>query len=638
MILIGTAGHVDHGKSALVEALTGIDPVHLPEEKERGLTIELGFAHLEHPDGYTLGIVDVPGHEKLVRTMVSGATGFGLALWVVDAREGLMPQSVEHLEVLELLGDAAILPVVTKVDLASEDELRKTRRMVEDALSRSRLVHFPVRLVDSLSGRGIPELREALFAACRSIARDPSKLDAPAYMPIDRCFVLKGVGAVVTGTLVRGRLETGAQIEVSSSPESWRIRSLHNHSTQVDNIGAGHRVGVHLHGIRADAIDRGDVLVAHDYPYRSDRINVELRLLEGKAFRLKHGLRALFLAASYEMECRLWGFAESSRGLWVQVQLPRETCFYPGQRFILRSTNPLATVGGGTIVDLYPDRARRITDGERRFYETGDLVAYVGTSPAAIFEASELETRWMRPEGSLFEEARASDVLRVTPARLGRRDVGLLWHRNLEQRALAEIDARVRETERRPAEWPLSSLARALGVRTVYARTLLERCLELDEAGRFRGLLKVGPNTLRYDPERGGLSAAERRVRDALIEKLRADSLRPNRLVEYARSSGADRKTFDKATASLLKEEAAIRIDNEFVLAGEAWADLRRGLMTFPAEGVTPAEFGRHFDITRKYSMPYLECLNRMGLMRREGNRHVVVHDRVARGLNPDAR
>lgn len=634
MILVGTSGHVDHGKSTLVEALTGINPVHLPEEFERGLTIELGFAHIAHPDGYVLGIVDVPGHERLVRTMISGATGFQLALWVIDAREGVMPQSLEHLEVLDLLGAARVLPVVTKADLATEEQVAATVAAGEAELERTGLERFPTQVVDSISGRGIDALRDALFEACRSLETDPERLSAPAFMPIDRSFVLKGVGTVVTGTLVRGRLEAGESVETASAPgDAWRIRSLHNHNTQVASIGAGHRVGVQLHGVRPGGVARGDILVAADYPYRSDRLNAELRLLPGKTFRLKHGVRALFLAASYEMECRLWGARESGGRLWAQVQLPQETCFYPDERFVLRSTNPLATVGGGIVRDLEPDRLRRITDAELALYTGGGLADYVRTS-GGIFEAGQLEVRWLRPEGSLAEAVGKDAALSTTDARIGKREVSLLWHVDLTGRASEHLAALAAGASGE-TEWPFSQVAKALGFRTVYARAFLEWLLGRKEAARFQGHFTLSANTLRYDPEKGGLSQSERRVADALIARLDADGLRPSRLAEYAASGRTESKTFDKVVSLLLKSGALVRIDNEFVLARDAWARLRRGLLELPEAGVTPAEFGQHFDLTRKYSMPYIECFNKMGFMRREGNRHRIIRDRVARSLSP---
>lgn len=630
MILIGTAGHVDHGKSSLVEALTGIDPVHLPEERERGLTIELGFAHLEHPDGYTLGIVDVPGHEKLVRTMISGATGFGLALWVVDAREGLKPQSREHLEVLELLGAARVLPVITKADIADEATIERTRSEVEAALGRTTLDRFGTRVVDSVSGRGIDELREAVFEACRTISLERQSEDALPYMPIDRCFVLKGVGTVVTGTLVRGELRAGTNVAASSSPEAWRIRSLHNHKTEVETIGAGHRVGVHLHGARSE-VNRGDILVSPDYPFHSSRINAELRLLSGRTFKIKHGTRALFLAASYEMECRLWGAREVDGRRWVQIQLPRETCFYPGQRFVLRSTNPLDTVGGGEVLDLSPDRLRRITDAEINFYRTKDFETYVRNAPEPILALGEAEVRWMFPPGSMV----VGGKLETRPARVGRRDERLAWDSDFRKRACSELEKLASDPADGEKEWPLTTIAELLGVRPAYVHAFLEACLS-EWKVPVDGAFQLGPNTLRFVPRKRGLSDAEARIADDLESRIAGARLRPERIAQYLESSRANPKVFDKVLADLIESGRLVRIDKDFVIARDSWTRLRKALFELSPSGVTPADFGRHFDLTRKFTMPYLECLNRLGLMRRDGGKHLVIRDRVERNLAAD--
>jgi selenocysteine-specific elongation factor len=292
--------------------------------------------------------------------MISGAAGFQIALWIVDAREGLMPQSMEHLDILRLLRVSRIIPVITKAGLATDQEIRETA----DAILN--LVEGPPQIVDSINKTGIGELQDRLIAECRALmANDTTLTEAPAYMPIDRSFVLKGVGTVVTGTLVRGELREGDSVSLSSNAAAYRIRSLHNHTTPVSRITAGHRVGVHLHGLKADDAQRGDVLVASGYPWRSQYLNVQFELLPGTAFRWKPGLRALFLAASFESECRLWGMVQTDHSAWCQVHLPSEACFYPGQRFVLRSTNPLTTVGGGTVMDIAPDRPRRVTEPEQ---------------------------------------------------------------------------------------------------------------------------------------------------------------------------------------------------------------------------------------------------------------------------------
>ncbi len=468
MVLIGTAGHVDHGKSTLVEALTGINPMHLPEEHRRELTIELGFAYLEHPEGYTIGIVDVPGHEKLVKTMISGASGFQIALWVVDAREGLMPQSLEHLDVLRLLRVPKIIPVVTKAGLATDQEIRETVDAVQQ------LAGGPVQIVDSINKSGIASLKETLFEACRAFVSDRSRIAAPPYMPIDRCFVLKGVGTVVTGTLVRGELKEGDSVSLSSGPSGpsrlvqYRIRSLHNHNAIVSRVTAGHRVGVRLHGLKVEDAQRGDVLVAPGYPWRSRVLNVQLELLPGAAFRWKPGLRALFLAASFEMECRLWGLVESEGTTWIQIQLPREACFYPGQPFILRSTNPMITIGGGTIVDIAPDRPRRVTDAEQH------RERYFEISRPTVFEAAALAKKWMCAPEQLPSSLKTK--------------AGLVWHEKFDAVASSAIAEWMARSKNEPAEWPFPAMASALKIKPKmvypYLESLLaraiQRCVDAD--------------------------------------------------------------------------------------------------------------------------------------------------------------
>ena len=277
-----------------------------------------------------------------------------------------------------------------------------------------------VQIVDSLTRAGISDLQETLFAACRSLVLDRSRLEAPPYMPIDRCFVLKGVGTVVTGTLVRGELKVGQPVSLSSHPGEYRIRSLHNHNAVVSTITAGHRVGVHLNGLRLEDAQRGDVLIAPDYPCRSRSMNVTLDLLKGSSFSWKPGLRAHFLAGSFESECRLWGLVQSDGNTWAQVHLPSEACFYRGQRFILRSTNPLITVGGGTIVDIAPDRPRKVTEAEQhpeRYFEIFH---------PTVFELAALARKWMWDK---------QDV----PAGAVKTAPGLAWHSRLDDIVRANL-------------------------------------------------------------------------------------------------------------------------------------------------------------------------------------------------------
>jgi selenocysteine-specific elongation factor len=468
-----------------------------------------------------------------------------------------------------------------------------------DAIQR--LTPGPVEIVDSLTRTGIPQLKETLFAACRSIGSDRSRTEAPPYMPIDRCFVLKGVGTIVTGTLVRGQLKVGDSVALSSQGADYRIRSLHNHNALVESISAGHRVGVHLHGLKLDDACRGDVLISPEYRFRSRHINATIDLVSGSTFRWKPGLRMHFLAASFEMECRLWGFVQSGSRTWVQIHLPQEACFYPGQRFILRSTNPLLTVGGGTVVDIAPDRPRRVTDAEQQ------RDRYFEIFRPAVFETAALATKWMcQPE---FPDR---DVLTAS---------GLVWHRKMDELTLAKLGEWIRRAKDEPAEWSFPAIAAAFKIKPAHVRAYLESFL----AEHFKGVLTLTSSTLRFDPRRGELSDAERRAAEDLLGKLQSARLQPLRFEEYFAESRVDKKTFDKAAARLLKDGRLIRINSEFVLESSVWEALKAHVRRKSPPSFTASEFGKDIGLSRKYSVPYLECLNRMGILRRQGDRHVVV-------------
>jgi selenocysteine-specific elongation factor len=629
MRLIGTAGHIDHGKSTLVQALTGIHPSHLPEEHAREMTIDLGYAHLDHPDGYRLGIVDVPGHEKLVRNMVAGATGFELVLWVVDAREGLMPQSLEHLQILELLAVRSLLPVITKADLATEDQIAATWRAVEALLQRVRVPVQSPHVVDSLSGRGIPQLKQAIFTLCRG--RDETESETLPYLPIDRVFSLKGIGTVVTGTLMRGRLAEGDLVALSSQPGSWRVRSLNNHHTRVGEIGTGHRVGINLAGLDADAARRGDTLIALGYPYRSCFLNARLQWVENAPLEWKHGLRLLFYAGCTEMECRLWGLVREGEIAWAQVELPTEMYFFPDQRFILRSTNPLMTIGGGEILDLAPDRPRRVTPAELSAYRMREhgapwLAAYLAGSSVPVFDLAALARRWMIPEADLHRQAETSPALRTGSSSSAGPARSLVWHAEYGMQLLERLRGFVEHQPRGEQPVSYARLGRELRVRSVHLHPLLQCLLELDHpaAGFLRAHTRLEMAGLLLYPGRVAFTPEEQHIADRILEQLEAEGLRPSRIQEL-RQAHADRPDrVDRVLAKLRDAGGVVAVSADFVLHPAAVEELRRAPVRHKLDGVRAAEFGKALGLSRKYSIPFLEYLNREGILRRDADLHYL--------------
>jgi selenocysteine-specific elongation factor len=612
MRLIGTAGHIDHGKSTLVEALTGTHPSRLPEERARGMTIDLGYAHLDHPDGFRLGIVDVPGHEKLVKNMVAGATGFELALWVVDARESVMPQSLEHLQILELLGVRSLIPVVTKAGLADDGQMAATLREVAALLARTRVPAQPAHVVDSVSGRGIDGLKAALFASCRE-AGDRGEPALP-YLPVDRAFTLKGIGTVVTGTLVRGRLTEGDAVSLAG--ETWRVRSLHNHGERVDTIGAGHRVGVNVAGLPAGAVRRGDTLVAPGYPHVGRFLNVRLRWVEGAPTEWKHGARLHFHAGCTEAECRLWGVERDGDHAWAQVELREPAPFFAGQRFILRATSPRGTVGGGEVLDIAPDRPRRVTSAERAAY-TGGVAAYLEGGAAPVLELGALARRWMAPEPSLVRDAGATPALRTAAS--------LAWSAAWEDALLRRFHDFVAAHPRGETLIPFTRLARELKAPAAHLPAVLHALLARGDAAFLRAHVRLDRAGCTLFAGRVALTAEEERIAGLLLDRLLAAGLRPARVREYGDLHPKRPEVVARVAAKLCEQGRAVRVSADLVLHPDAADELRRATLHHAARGLRAAEFGQALGLSRKYTIPYLEHLAQQGITRREGDLHFRV-------------
>ena len=368
-LVIATAGHIDHGKTTLVRALTGIDADRLPEEKRRGITIDLGFASMEMPlpDGTPLRIsfVDVPGHSLFIRNMLAGAGCVPAVMLVIAADEGIKPQTIEHLAICELLGITSGLTVVTKTDAVGKDHLAQVlgnlRAFLVDTFLES--AQAPILPVSAQTGEGLADLRtELLNLASRAKADRP---DAPLRLPLDRSFVMKGFGTVVTGTLLSGFIEEGQSLLLEPGSHSVRVRGLQSHGQSESSADAGTRVAVNLSGIDAAEVRRGQTLVSPGSFAAIDLIDAEIRLLPG-APPLKHRARVHFHAFTSEVMAAvsIYGYESllpGAQGI-VRLKLDQPVVLAPGDRFVLRHPAPVATIGGGRVLDCYPDPRRRKTD------------------------------------------------------------------------------------------------------------------------------------------------------------------------------------------------------------------------------------------------------------------------------------
>lgn len=354
--VVGTAGHIDHGKSTLITALTGIDPDRLAEEKRRGMTIDLGFAHLTLPSGREVGIVDVPGHARFMRNMLAGAHGLDAALLVVAADEGVMPQTREHLEVLDLLEVGRGMAVLTKVDLVDEDWLR----LVTDEVSKT-VPDWPIVPVSAVTKTGLAELVDALDALLDE-APPREDLGRPR-LPIDRVFTLSGFGTVVTGTLVDGSIRAGDEMEVMPGGRRVRVRGLQRHNERVEIVGPGSRVAANLGGVEKTDLSRGDVLSLPGVVAATRRLDARVRVVTDAAQSLRHGAQVMVHTGTTEVGGRVIVLdgdevAPGGEG-WIQLYLERAIAVADRDRFVLRMPSPAATVAGGTFVDVAPRKHPR---------------------------------------------------------------------------------------------------------------------------------------------------------------------------------------------------------------------------------------------------------------------------------------
>ena len=412
-VIIGTAGHVDHGKTLLIKALTGIDTDRLIEEKKRGITIELGFAHLDWPDGTQAGIVDVPGHEKFIKNMLAGAGGIDLAMLIIAADDGVMPQTVEHLDILTLLGIKDGLVVITKSDLVDPEWLEMMREEITEKVKGTFLEGKPVHTVSAYTGQGISELKETLRELVRKA--EEKSLRIPFRLPVDRVFSVDGFGTVVTGTLIEGAVNEGDPAELVPSGIQTRIRNLQVHGKNVDTAYAGQRVAINLANVKKTDIRRGDAVAKPGSVRISRMLDVRLQNLKDSGRVIRHDSQVHLFHGASELLAKvvLFGREELKPGesCYAQLRLTEPIASKNGDRFVIRFFSPLETIGGGVILDDQPRRHKRsdstiqnvlqIKESGSRDDLTVQLLREFGTR---LPTASQLMGKLQREEADIREE------------------------------------------------------------------------------------------------------------------------------------------------------------------------------------------------------------------------------------------
>ena len=616
--IVGTAGHIDHGKSALVLALTGTDPDRLKEEKERGITIDLGFAHADLGDGVVASFIDVPGHERFVRNMLAGAHGIDAVLLVVAADESVMPQTREHFHICRLLGIPRGLVALTKIDLADPETQMLAEMEVRELAAGSFLEGAPILRVSARTGEGLDRLRATLLDLARQAGERPR--DGLLRLPVDRVFTLRGFGTVVTGTLVSGRLEAGEEVEMLPSGRRARVRGLQVHGQAVGSVAAGSRAAVNLAGVEVDQVSRGDVLARAGTLLASSILDVEMTLLAGeKPLKDQARVRVHLASAERLARVRLAGTGRLAPGETARAQLRLESPALAGRgdRLILRAYSPAMTIGGAVVLDPLSPRRRR---GPAMAPLSADLATTAAalveeTGPAGI-DAATLAARLTVPLSRLTAALGA----RAGLVALGRDPV-----RYVSSRALDSLAGDVRTLlQRFHADHPLKTgMPREELRRRVFSRApegAFERTLE---ALTGAGELRVEADAVALARHAVRLTPAEEVARQALLAQARAAGLAG---IDPAKPDLPDSRLAERIVRVLLAEGRLRRVGDSVVDAG-ALDDLKTEVRKRwpPGNRLDVAGFKDLTGLSRKFVIPLLEYLDRERVTRRSGNERLVL-------------
>jgi len=605
-LVLGTAGHIDHGKSALVRALTGIEPDRWEEERRRGITIDLGFAHLDL-DSLRIAFIDVPGHERFIRNMLAGAGGIDAVVLVVAADESIMPQTREHFDICRLLGIRHGVVALTKSDLVSEELLELVRMEIEEFMRGSFLEGAPVIAVSAKTGAGLEELkRELLVLAGRVAGKDSSQ---HLRLPVDRSFTLKGFGTVVTGTLISGCVESEQEVEMHPLGRVLRVRGLQVHNESATRASAGQRTAVNLVGVEAVELGRGMTLAEPGVLRSTTRVDAEIELL-ATARALKHGAPIHFHAWTSETAAKVQlleaNFLEpGSRGM-ARLSLEHPVLLLPGDRFILRTFAPPVTVAGGVVVDIDgPERMRRPQLAKR----TAELAA--GTAQQRV-ERLVRESAFGMPSAELV----ARTGLRHEELNGGPWFVDREW---LNQRRAAMEAALAAFHKQNPLlpGMPLEELrSRALGDAPAFL---------MDHVLRESPTLVTEKETIRLRSHQLAFQEDEAAAIEKIEAAFAAGALAVPATNEVLARCGVEPARARALLQVLLRQGRLIKVSPELVYHAGAIEGLRTLLAGKKGARFSVSEFKNWTGVSRKYAIPLLEFLDHQRVTRREGETRLVV-------------
>lgn len=625
-IIIGTAGHVDHGKTRLIKALSGIDTDRLEEEKKRGITIELGFAHIPNDAGYNIGVIDVPGHEKFIKNMLAGIGGIDFVLFVVAADEGIMPQTREHFEILQALGIDDGIIAITKTDMVDEEWLELVQEDIRDYVEGSFLEGKPMIPVSAKSGENIDLLKEEIIRKCD---RESKRIEAPEMfrLPVDRVFTKSGFGTVVTGTLMDGTCSLNDEVHVFPEETPTKIRGIQTYGNDVEQAVAGQRTAINLSGVRKEDIRRGDVIAAKSAVSVTGMLDVKLKIFDSSERMVLNNSRVHLYCGSKEVLTKVIlmdrDALSAGEEAYVQFRLEEPIAVRRGDRFIIRFYSPIITIGGGQILDAVPEKHKRnrenvlegfrmlesgnISDifvlktGGHKFYSKELLLQELGMLP----ETGNREIEGCIEEGKLVELEDGTILAASKFQMMTDRLIQLLqeYHESnplAEGMPKQELQSRLRDT------WHVQEDKIILGAvhRLMNLGTLMD-CGKTVSMQGFEAVLT--PEQEKLKERIAGI------YKDAGIEIPKNDEI-------YALDS--DKRVINAIFDRLYKEGVLVKVDPSYNISQEGWNCVVAAARTVGAEGsFVLADFRDTLNTSRKYASVYLAALDRAGITVFDGER-----------------
>jgi selenocysteine-specific elongation factor len=626
-LILGTAGHIDHGKTALVKALTGTDCDRLPEEKARGITIDIGFAQLELGD-YRIGIVDCPGHERFIRNMLAGATGVDLALLIVAADDSVMPQTREHLEILRLLGLKHGVIALTKADLVDETTLEVVKLDIRELVKNTFLAEAPIVATSVVNGRGLDELKAAIAGECAKVVQ---KLESDWFrLAIDRAFIVQGHGTVVTGSVTSGTLRVGDAVEWLPRKEIVRVRSLQNHDRPSEEVHRGQRAAINLAGVAHEQVERGQELATPGYLVPSRVLTVRLQTLAANRRPIKHRLEVRLHIGTAETMATvsLLDCDHVGPGEWALAQLFLEapiTAIW-GQPFVLRDSSAEHTLGGGQVLQPAAHKIRR------RHIEVLERVERLWSDDAAIraemvawFGGFAGSTTADFVRGAGVQPAEIAGILQQLHARGKVVEIAVGARKALlHADRVVEIEARILDV--------LAKLHEQNPLMTTHDRpSVLSHLAYVGDDGVIQGITErlLQSKMLVGDARRIAradfkpkLSANQRKLKDQVVEATRAAAFQPPDPASFIPQFGGNAISLKDIYEVAVAEGLLVRVTNDIYLHADVAADMHARLKSKLAGGASATVAGIRdlLGTTRKFAIPLCEYLDRVGLTRRDGD------------------